>query len=64
MKIIEVQGESALVEITDRCYTGCIADYCYKKGIVSPKGKHLDLEVFKLRILWIKKSTNVKYPFL
>ena len=45
---------STLIEITERCYTNC-QDYCYKCGVVSPAGNHVDIDTLKQRIDWIEK---------
>ncbi len=49
-------SHSAYVEITDQCYGSCL--WCYKKGIVSPKGKHVPLERLIARINWIIKNVE------
>ena len=56
--IIKVKSGTVLLEITNRCYTGCTKDYCYKKMTVSSTGSHISFEVMKQRILWIKLFTD------
>lgn len=53
--LINVDSRTVLLELTNKCYTGCTADYCYKKLTVSTKGQHIPLEVITKRIDWIKK---------
>lgn len=53
--LINVGSRTVLLELTNKCYTGCTADYCYKKITVSTKGQHIPFEVVIKRIDWIKK---------
>ncbi len=62
MKTINLNDGNVLLEITNKCYTGC--QYCYKKLTVSPKGQHLDLVELKSRVDWIKKFTDASTIYL
>lgn len=61
-RCIYLKGESAILEITERCYCGC--PWCYRKKVVSPKREHVALETLKTRIDWIRKYTDAGYVCL
>ncbi|OGD81560.1 hypothetical protein A2572_04205 [Candidatus Collierbacteria bacterium RIFOXYD1_FULL_40_9] len=56
--MIVIKSKNALLEITNRCYTGCYAEYCYKKLTISSKGNHIDLDVIKRRVDWVAQFTD------
>lgn len=56
MSVIKIDGTTALLEITARCYTGC--KYCFKKGSVHSKANHTDTDLILQRINWISQFTD------
>ncbi len=48
---------SVLVEITEKCYTGC--EHCYKGSIVSTKGNAVPVDILEKRFEWISRYTDV-----
>ncbi|MDO8261441.1 MAG: radical SAM protein [Candidatus Magasanikbacteria bacterium] len=64
-KIIEVRGNSALIELTTACLTGC-KEYCYRKcGIPSLDPKlHVPFELLIKRLEWIRKFTDANRIYL
>lgn len=61
-KLITLSGSDALLELTNRCYTGC--KYCYKKLTVNTKGEHVSLETLKKRVDWLKEFTDATDVYL
>jgi organic radical activating enzyme len=61
-RCIELNGRSAILEITEKCY--CVCPWCYRKKVVSPKGEHVPLEILKRRIDWIRKYTDASFVCL
>lgn len=64
METLRLNDNNLLVEITDRCYTGCV-DYCYKKQSVHSRGNHVPKDLIMSRILWgIEHTTADTIYFL
>jgi len=49
---------SVLLEITNRCYTGC--GHCFQRGKTNAKGAHVPLETVKKRMDWIIDNVDQK----
>lgn len=54
--VLLIDDHIMLLEITQRCYTGCT--WCYKLENATPQGENVPIDVLKTRIDWIKANTD------